>query len=126
MNTDLLNKTYDLIDEIKRHKSYVRLLELKKLIEENQSILALIEAFNKEKSKYEEAKQYGKYHPDLQQIQLKLKEAKENLYNNDIIIEYKKCEKDIQMILNNISKELAQTVSSKIKHPNPLGLVNKH
>ena len=126
MNTDVVNKTYDLVDEIKQHPSYVRLLELQRIIESNNTIKALIEDFNKQKDKYEDAKQYGKYHPDLKEIQLKLKEAKENLYNSDIIIEYKKCEKDIQDILNNISKELANTVSGKIKHPNALGLVNKH
>lgn len=126
MNTDLMNKTYDLVDEIKSSEIYKRLIELHKIINKDEDIIKLIEHFKKQKVKLEEASKYGKYHPDLKQIQLNLKEAKENLYNNDIIKEYKQCEKEIQKILNNISKELAKAVSSKIKHPNELGLVNKH
>ena len=126
MNTDILQKTYDLVDEIKALEVYKELLKLNKIINEDQTILHLVEAFNKQKNKYEEAKKYGKYHPDLKQIQLNLQVAKENLYNNDIIVSYKKCEKEIQSLLNNISKELATTISSKINHPNELGLIQKH
>lgn len=121
-----MNKTYDLVDEIKSTKSYKRLIELNEIMKTDKSIIELIEVFNKTKLKFEEASKYGKYHPDLKETQLKLKVAKENLYKNDIIVEYKQCEKDIQIILNNISKELATTISSKIKHPNEFGLVNKH
>lgn len=126
MNSDLLQKTYDLVDEIKSLDVYKKMIDLSKQIKEQNDIKKLIEDFNKQKIKYEEALQYGKYHPDLKQIQLNLKDAKEKLYNNDIIKEYKACEKEIQSLLDNVSKELAQTVSKKIKHPNEFGLVNKH
>ncbi len=126
MNTDLINKTYDLVDEIKDTKTYKRLLELSGIIKKSDAISELIYEFNKDKTKLQEAQKYGKYHPDLKKIQLNLKDSKEKLYNNDIIKEYKSCEKEIQKILNGISKELANTISSKIKYPNELGLVNKH
>ncbi len=126
MNMDLLNKTYDLVDEIKDLDVYIKLLELHKEMTTSTEIIGLIEMFTKANIKYDEASKYGKHHPDLKQTQLSLQEAKENLYNNDIIKEYKKCEKEIQKILNHISKEIANTVSHKIKHPNELGLVNKH
>lgn len=126
MNSELLQKTYELIDEIKSLKQYKRLKELSLIINQNQEIRTMIETFNKYKLKYEEASKYGSHHPDLKQIQINLKDAKEILYNNDIIKEYKDCEKQIQSILNNVSKEIAQTVSNKIKHPNEFGLVNKH
>lgn len=126
MNSELLQKTYDLVDEIKSTDSYKRMVELAFIIRENKDIITLIDAFKKQKEKYEEASKYGKYHPDLKEIQINLKQTKENLYNNDIIKEYKDCEKQIQSILNNVSKEIAQAVSSKIKHPNEFGLVNKH
>lgn len=126
MNLELLNKTYDLVDEIKNLPIYIRMIELNKQMKESKSISTLVDVFNRVKTKYDEVSKYGKHHPDLKKVQIELKDAKENLYNNDIIKEYKNCERQIQKVLNNISKEIANTISHKIKHPNELGLVNKH
>ena len=76
--------------------------------------------------KYEEVTQYGKYHPDLKRVQLELVEKKEEVFTNDVIKEYKQLEKDLQNRLDTISKEIANSVSSKIKHPNEIGLIGKH
>jgi cell fate (sporulation/competence/biofilm development) regulator YlbF (YheA/YmcA/DUF963 family) len=126
METRLLDITYDLIDEIKGTKDYKRLLELDKLLKTDSTLIELIESFQKIKVKYEETSQYGKYHPDLKRVQLELANKKQEVYTNPIIKEYKQLEKDLQNRLDLISKELATCVSSKIKHPNEIGLINKH
>ncbi len=125
METSWVNKTYELIDEIKSLKQYKRLQELHQYIEQNPQLQQLISGFNQAKLQYDEVSKYGKYHPDLKEVQLRLKDVKENLYTNDIIKEYKELEQYIQKQLNGISKALAQSVSKKIKHPNSLGLINK-
>lgn len=126
MNSKIFEITYDLVDEIRSEKSYKRLIELRNLIDRDVELQELIEEFNKIKIKYEEVAKYGKYHPDLKKVQLELSKVKETLYSNDIIKEYKKLEKDMQKILDNISSEIAKSVSSKIKHPNEIGLIKKH
>lgn len=126
MNDSVLNKVYDLVDEIKTKEEYIRLLELKKIIDQDDLIRILITKFNQAKNKYEEAIKFGKFHPDLKQIQLDLGKAKSELYNNETVSEYKTLEKAIQKMLDDISRRIAQSVSEKIKYPNEIGLINKH
>lgn len=126
MNNRILENTYELIDEIKSNDIYIRLLELKVIIDKDDELNKLIQDFNKVKLKYEEVTKYGKYHPDLKKVQLELAKTKELLYSNEKIKEYKDLEKKLQSLLDEISSEIAQTVSSKIKHPNEIGLINKH
>jgi len=126
MEQNVITTTYELVDEIKDLKEYKRFIELGKMIEKDEDVKELVHQFMKQRDKYEEAQKYGKYHPDLKQIQISFAKAKENLYTHKIVIEYKKIEKQIQEILNTISKELAQSVSNKIKHPNEVGLLPKH
>lgn len=126
MESKILDKTYELIDEIKSKKEYKRLVELSAIINKDEEIQHLIKEFNKAKEKYEEVSKYGKYHPDLKKVQLNLKDKKETLYGNGIIEEYKSLEKQIQKDLDDISTKISEAVSEKIKHPNEIGLINKH
>lgn len=126
MNSKVLEKTYELVDEIKQTNQYIRLLELDQKIKSDPDLVILIQSFNKIKLKYEEVSQYGKYHPDLKRVKLELSKKKEEVFTNDIIKEYKQLEKDLQNRLDTISKEIANSVSSKIKHPNEIGLIGKH
>ena len=125
MKENVLNAVYDLVDEIKGKKEYIRFLELKKIMDTDESVKEIIKAFSKAKEKYSEVSKYGKYHPDLQDVRIELVKTKEAVFSNNIISEYKQLEKDIQKILDNISREIAVSVSPKIKHPNEIGLINK-
>lgn len=126
MKQEVIEKTYELIEEIKSTPKYKRLMKLKEIIESDQSIRDLIQSFQKWNAKFEEVSKYGKYHPDLKQVQLSFKEAKEKLYTNIVVREYKSLENDLQKELDHISASIAQAISKKIKHPNEIGLINKH
>lgn len=126
MKQKIIEKTYDVVEEIKSTNEYQRLLELHREIAGDKEVQELISIFQKYNKKYEEVSKYGKYHPDIKKVQQEFSVAKENLYSNEVIKEYKKLENQIQKTLNHISKELATNISSKIKHPNELGLINKH
>ena len=102
------------------------MLGIRKLTETNLELKALIENFNKVKIKYEEVQKYGKFHPDLKQVQLLMQDSKEALYTHELIIEYKKLEKVIQGVLDEVSASIAKAVSEHIKHPNEIGLIPKH
>lgn len=121
-----LDLVYDLVDDIKSKQEYKRYIELHQKMEEDQEIKELIKVFNKIKVKYEEVSKYGKYHPDLKQVQQELSVTKAKVYEHPVIKEYKELEKDIQKELNHISAQIAQSVSLKIKHPNDIGLIKKH
>ena len=126
MKEKILNAVYDLVDEIKGKKEYIRLLKLKKLMNSDETIIKLITDFNKAKNKYSEVSKYGKYHPDLKEVRITLAKTKEELFTNEIVGEYKKIEKEIQNLLDDVSRKIAKCISPKIKHPNEIGLINKH
>lgn len=126
MNSEILEKTYNLVDEIKSLKSYKRLKELHEFIKKDSSLNELIKSFDSIKNKYGEVTKYGKHHPDLKKVQIELSKKKEEVFGNPIIREYKSLEKGIQKKLDTISREIALNVSNKIKYPNELGLINKH
>ena len=120
MKQEIIEKTYELVDEIKSQDSYKKILELKKEIDSNHGIQELV---NK---KYGEVSKYDKYHPDLKKVKQDFSNAKIALYTNDVVKEYKELEKELQQELDHLSTEIAVAVSSKIKHPNELGLINKN
>ncbi len=126
MKEKIINAVYDLVDEIKDEKAYIRLLELKNIMDTDSTVLKLIVDFNKMKIKYDEVSKYGKHHPDLKEVRIKLAKSKEALFTNEVIKEYKALEKEMQSILDNVSRKIAKSVSPKIKHPNEIGLINKH
>lgn len=126
MKENVLNAVYALVDEIKNKTEYVRLLELKKIIAEDAKIIDLITIFNKTNKEFDEAAKYGTHHPDLLKIKTNLTNAKVALYTNEIVSEYKKLEKEIQSLLDLVSRKIANSVSPKIKSPNEIGLISKH
>lgn len=126
MEQKLLESVYEFVDEIKSSDSYKRLLILKQTMEEDQELHLLLTAFQKVKVNYDEVSKYGKYHPDLKRVRKELSDVKQQVFTHPVIVEYKVLEKEIQSILNNASKEIADAVSGKIKHPNELGLIPKH
>lgn len=126
MKQEIIEKTYELVDEIKSQDSYKKILKLKKEIDTNLEIIELVNNFQRLNKKYEEVSKYSKYHPDLKRVQQDFSKAKIALYTNDVVKEYKELEKKLQKNLNHISTEISVAVSAKIKHPNELGLINKH
>lgn len=125
MNQEQINKVYELIDDIKQSDVYLQLVDLNMTIKESAEIQEKQRLFLKLRDKYEDVKKYGKYHPDLKRIQHEFSIAKEALYNIDEVKRYKQNEKELQKVLDQISIELGQSVSSLIPVPNEIGLISK-
>jgi len=125
MNQEQINKVYELIDDIKQSDVYKQLVDLNRIIKESTEIQEKQQAFLKLRNKYEAVKKYGKYHPDLERVQNEFSKAKETLYNIDEVKRYKKNEKELQKVLDQISIQLGQSVSSLIPVPNEIGLISK-
>ncbi|MFP4287099.1 MAG: YlbF family regulator [Candidatus Izemoplasmataceae bacterium] len=114
MEDKYVHLTDDLIQALLSNTHYKRLIELNDLINKDKDIKTLSIAFNHAKDQYYEAKKYGKYHPDLKRYQKVFQETKTALFTHDLIKAYKTEEKAFQLILDDISEKLAQTVSSQI------------
>ncbi|MDE5978209.1 MAG: YlbF family regulator [Turicibacter sp.] len=82
----------------------------------SSEVLALINQFEKAKENYEEVARYGgKYHPDYKLISKQLMEAKSNLFQHDLIKKIKRCEKEIQALLDEIAYVMTQTIEFTIE-----------
>lgn len=125
MNQTTIMKVYALIDDIKSSKEYQTLKRYNQIIAKDEVIQTAIKAFQKAKKAYEEAKEYGGFHPNLKQRKITLSQAKESLYQIETVATYKELEKSLQSRLDLISKKISQSVSIHIPHPNELGIVQK-
>jgi cell fate (sporulation/competence/biofilm development) regulator YlbF (YheA/YmcA/DUF963 family) len=126
MKQKWIEATYEWIDEFTHQRDYLRYRELADELSKNVEVQQRVDAFIKSQEKYLECKKYGQYHPDLQRYQKQFQKDKQDLYMHPMVQEYKILEKQIQSQLDDVSKQIAQSISSKVKHPNAIGLLSKH
>ena len=110
---ELCEKSSLFAKEIIDSNEFQKLLSLKEEI--SKTIPELLENFQKAKEKYEEVSQYFTYHPDYKKAKMELVKAKEILYTNSLVIEYKRYERLIQEKMDNASKEILKAISNNIK-----------
>ncbi|MGM9986629.1 MAG: YlbF family regulator [Bacillaceae bacterium] len=77
----------------------------------------LIKEFIVAKESFEEVQRFGKYHPDYSAISKKTREIKRKIDLHETIANFKKAEKNVQKLLDEISSVIGHTVSSSIKVP---------
>jgi|SRR5690554_4238842 len=109
--TKIINKTYDLADEIKNSELYQEMKKLDKIIktkyknelqEYQKTFLLFDEVFSTG----------GVYHPDFKEVSSKYKTAKETLFIKEEVRKYFACEQKLNEVLKEISDEIKNTVSS--------------
>lgn len=114
MEDNYINLTDTLIESLLDNPHYKALIKLNKQINASDEIAQLTKAFNQAKDKYYEAKKYGKYHPDLKAYQLQFQATKTALFTHELIKAYKEEEKAFQTLLDQISEQLAHSVSPQV------------
>ena len=115
MNQTTIEKASELIDEIKASESYQALLKLDQAIQLDTHCQALIDTFQTCQSQFESIKQYGKFHPEYKMYSRALMDAKEALYSEPLIVEYKRLQRALQATLDTVAEALSQAVSPYIK-----------
>jgi cell fate (sporulation/competence/biofilm development) regulator YlbF (YheA/YmcA/DUF963 family) len=83
----------------------------------DKSAQKVIAKFVEIKDLYEDVQRFGKYHPDYREITKAMREAKRELDLHETVISFKKAEKELQSLLDEISVELGRAVSPNIKVP---------
>lgn len=110
---DIYDLADDYAEEIIHSADFQRLLEVKEEIKKTLS--GKIMAFKTAEAKYLEAKDYGKYHPNLEEYKDKFISAKTKLFKESLVKEYKSLESKIQDKLNHDINDLKQSISDKFK-----------
>ncbi len=108
---ELLELAEKYADTLIKSEEFQRMLQMKEQIKKTLS--GKIMAFKTAEAKYLEAKEYGKYHPDLMKYQKEFVEKKKSLYEEPLIQEYKALERSIQVKLDRDMDDLKQSISNK-------------
>lgn len=87
------------------------------VLETNDQAQQLLAKFNQAKEDFAEAQRFGKYHPDYQQYQRNLAQAKMELDHEPVIVAYKQAQKQLQAVLNQMSIALGTAVSPHLIVP---------
>lgn len=120
----LILKAYEVADEIKSSESFLKLLELKKLIDEKYA--TEIKSFKEASATYNDVMSSGgSYHPDFKETVKHFALMKKTLFEKEEVKSYTKIEREIQNELDEIARTLAAKVSSHINTPNEFGFTKE-
>jgi cell fate (sporulation/competence/biofilm development) regulator YlbF (YheA/YmcA/DUF963 family) len=86
-------------------------------LKNNRESQEKINHFSELKDLYEDAKRFGKYHPDYKRIMIQTREAKRDMDLDPYVAEFKLAENDLQGLLDEISVFLGSAVSEHVKVP---------
>lgn len=123
-HVEILDQTDYLIEMIEASdvmQIYKRSLHALEADEEAQ---ALIKAFTNIKDHYDDVQRFGRYHPEYNEIMVKVRSAKRKMDMNDKVAEFKIAERNLQRLLDDISEIVARSVSEDILVPKENGLLS--
>jgi len=95
--------------------------ELQHKIATDSELKDLVRNFERAKEHHEESKRFGDYYPDKEKVRADLIQTKSALFENSYVKEFKKCEKDIQMILDDLSRAMEDVVDFESGHSGGCG-----
>ena len=121
----ILVKAYEVADEIKSTEAFKDLIHYGEIMQ--TQLKNEVDAYQKATSKFLEVQSLGgQYHPDYKETIVALSKAKKALYETEAVRKYLAAEKVIQQTLDDLSRDLGQTISSHVKVPNELGLFKEN
>ncbi len=109
MYTEIINKTYDLVDEIKVSETFTELLKLNEIIETKYE--ALLKEYHKRFKVFEDAFNIGPYYPNYKEILKSYQEIKMELYLKEEVKKYFSLEEKLNNYLENLMEEIANYIS---------------
>ncbi len=87
------------------------------ILNKDQDAQHLIKRFVIIKDRFEEVQRFGKYHPDYKEVTMEIRYLKREVDLHPTIMAFKKAEKQLQELLDEISVMIGQAVSQYIKVP---------
>lgn len=122
--TNIIIQAFLVLDEIKKDPKYLLMKQLDLQI--GKLYPNEIKAFQDSKKVYDEVMATGgSYHPDFKDVVQKFSKAKSVLYGKNEVSLYFQTEKELQEEINSFLKEMTDSISSFIKTPDKLGIVQK-
>lgn len=114
---DILERSEQLGDMIQQSDVMREYIAARHALYSDSESTKLINAFTDMKSHYEDVQRFGRYHPDYREIMKKVRMTKREMDMNDKVAKYKIAERNLQMLLDDISEQIALSASEQIKVP---------
>lgn len=114
---DILDRSELLGDMIQQSDVMHEFKEAREALYNDGESTKLINAFIDMKSHYEDVQRFGRYHPDYREIMKKVRLTKREMDMNEKVAQYKIAERNLQLMLDEISEYIALSVSEQIKAP---------
>lgn len=89
----------------------------KQRLREDKEAQKLIRHFVLKKEEFEEVARFGRYHPDYHRVREEMFRIKRTMDQHPSVADFKKAEKNLESILQEICQILAHAVSPSIKVP---------
>ncbi|HAX03965.1 MAG: hypothetical protein A2Y45_07370 [Tenericutes bacterium GWC2_34_14] len=122
--TEIILQAYIVLDELKQDPMFTEMKALDLYI--MNTYQEEIKVFQNAKHIYDDVMATGgTYHPDFKKAVKDFSEAKATLYAKPEVSRYFQLEKSFQDDINAYLKTMTDTVSTHIKTPNKLGIVQK-
>ncbi|MGV2619926.1 YlbF family regulator [Halobacillus sp. ACCC02827] len=119
--------TMEIVDILDRSESIGRMVmnsdtmqhyqEAKTALANDKEAQKLIRRFADMKEHYEDVQRFGRYHPDYNSIMKEVRLVKREMDMHESVAQFKKAEREIQKLLDEISESVAFSVSEQIKVP---------
>lgn len=114
---DLLDLTDELSEMVNQSEQMLNYIEKKIQLKKDQQSQALLKAFERKKEQYEDVQRFGRYHPDYRVITKEIRLLKREVDMLDSVAQFKVAERELQMLLDDISERIAHSVSKQIMVP---------
>ncbi len=114
--SEVIDKTYELIDTIKSSEIYINYLNYEDLVLHDDEVKKLLDTFNEIKTSFNDAYQYKAFYPDFNELKTKYQQAKIALMSNKLFKSFKLYEKQIENYLTEIEFRIKAVVNIKNKH----------
>lgn len=117
MSIDILEDSDELAQAILSSDIFQTYLICRDKLKIDETAQKLIEEFTSWKDKYEEVQRFGKYHPDYETVNERVRLKKREMDLHPTISAFKKAERELEKLLYEVSTIIANSVSPHIKVP---------
>src|SRR5690625_656670 len=116
-HVDILDRSEQLVQKILQCEVVKQYKQAKYDLQKDEYAQQLIRDFVATKEDYDDVQRFGRYHPDYNQIMKRVRATKRKMDLNDKVAIYKIAERNLQNLLDEVSEQIALSVSEQIKVP---------
>lgn len=115
MRQEIVEKTYELIDEIQETSWYKAFVQAHKTLHNANDLTPLLTTLKEAQARYQACKQYGLHHPDLAAAKKAYIEIKEKVFQDPRVDRYLSAHRRLEAELAFVSETIAHAISTNIK-----------